>query len=470
MMSSFFALTLLLMSYYLLKPLRASYFYKEFDPDWLPRFYLAMPILSLLATRLFNFFYTRLERFPLIAWTYGLVIGCKVVFNFSLPQGSQTVIVIFYFFTTVYFLLCMAVMWACLSSIFDSLAGERTFSFISFGGMVGAVLGSTLSGAMARSAYKDHALLVSAVLMFGALMFLRAALRNSPPSKRGERETEKADRSWMADFAEIWKHRYLRAIALMVMGLAFMNSVLDFVSSRLIDHHLAKSEYREYFGELPEEGFDLIYGLKELESDRRQEAAAEWLSSRNVQLSAETLLERYELYREEHEKDTRLFHSRVNAYHNLFGMLIMLLVARALFLNVGVKKLLVLMPTLFLFIGSALLFPLELTWVFGFLVTVGTVSYSINKTSKELLFTETDEQARFRFKPLIGGPLHRFGDVGAALIRVVCADLLKLGDRWSDAILLSVGLPLTLWWLVSVWTAGKDYEARREETRAAGTD
>ena len=309
--SSFCALTLLLMSYYVLKPLRSSYFLMEFDPEWLPRFYLLMPIFSLLATRVFNFFYIRLERFPLIAWTYGIIIFCKVTFMILLTHPSRAIIVVFYFFTTVYFLLCMSVMWACLSTIFNALAGERTFAFISFGGMIGAWLGSELSSSLGQSAYKDLALLASAGLMASALVFLRYALTHSPRAAaivKTEESTSK--RSWIADFREIWSHRYLRAIALMVFALAFMNTVLDFVSSRVIDEKLAQREYQEHFSDLPEPGFEFIYGLKEVPESTRRLHCQRWLEEQKVEIPVETLLERYQGFRETHETDVRVFYSK----------------------------------------------------------------------------------------------------------------------------------------------------------------
>ena len=65
----FLALFLLLTSYYLIKPLRNSYFNREFAPESLPFYFLFIPACSLLVTRIFNFFYTRIPKFRLIFLT-----------------------------------------------------------------------------------------------------------------------------------------------------------------------------------------------------------------------------------------------------------------------------------------------------------------------------------------------------------------------------------------------------------------
>lgn len=461
--ASFFALLLLLMSYYMLKPLRTSYFLKEFDPEWQRRFLILLPFPSLVVTRIFNHFYSRLERFQLVAWTYGLIIACKLVFMLVLPTGGQAVIVTFYLFMTVYFLLSMAAMWACLSSIFSSMAGERTFAFISFGGMIGAMLGSHFTGTLGRSAYKNYAFLASAILMLGALGMLYLALRSSPgdATKRPD-QGQTNNRPLLTDLRELWNHRYLRGIAVMVFSLAVMNTVLDLVSIRVIDERMYEIHYQGRFPELPEEGFELIYGLKELPEDTRLARVGDWLAARDIDTNPEDLMLRYEVFRELLETETRLFNSKVYYYISLFGLLVMLLAARPLFRFVGVRRLLALLPCLFLLcITGLLLLPIDLTLIAIFLVATNTLNYSLNKTSKELLYTETDDQSRFRFKPIIAGPVRRLGDLTAALVQVICADLLMVGERWSETILIVLGVPLTLWWLSSVWSAGADYQKRR---------
>lgn len=458
------------MSYYLIKPLRTSYLLKEFDPEWLKRFYLASPFLSLITTRIFNFFYPRLERFQLIAWTFGVFIVAKLFFAITLPAGSQAIIVLFFFFGAVYFLLSIAVAWACLNSIFSSLAGERTFAFIAFGGMLGQFFGSWVTRELGRSDHKDLALFCSAFLMFLALLALRVALSLSTDENSLKvRNEDKGRRPWTLDLGEIWKHRYLRSIGVMVFSLAFMSTVLNLVGTRVIDERLAHVHYQEGFAHLPEGGFDFIYGLKELPEDSRLERTRDWLRARELNISPEQLMRDYENFRERQESRTRVFMADVSLYQSFLMIFIMLVLARGLFKYVGVKRLLLIMPLLSLGVGAALIFPVELSVVGAFMVSAGTFNYSMNKTSKELLYTEADDQARFRFKPIIEGPIRRFGDFGAAGLQSVCADLLGMSERWSEWMIIGVGLPLTLWWLLSVRSAGLDYE-RRQAGSAEGSE
>lgn len=479
---SFLALLLLLTSYYLVKPLRASYFLKEFDPTLLPYFFLALPVLSLLVTRLFNFFYGRVGRFQLIWWTYAVVIACKLTFLVLLPHGGRWLTLIFYYWSAVYFLLSISILWACISTIFNSEAGERTFAFIAFGGMAGALVGSRLSEWLARSAYKNWTLLAAALAMGLVLLFLSLAVRETPDfHDRSEsiRHNQTRRRFWQ-DFVAIWNHRYVRAIAVMVFALAFMNTVVEFKTQKVIDRQLARRQYQTDFAALNQqlcagteaqrchpvhpEAFETIYELKQKPDSERQASLTQWLQAQHLKLDPAEQFQHYQHYHEFLENRTRALFSRINFWINLIGILLLLLAARPLFHSVGVNRVILLLPLFFLLVGALLLFPLELGLTSGILIGTGTLNYSLNKTSKELLYTQSDDEARFKFKPLIEGPIMRLGDVSAAAFKIFCLQLLHFSETQAEWLLLALGMLVTLYWLWSMFFAGSEYHRRKAES------
>lgn len=466
-----------------MKPLRSSFFLKEFDPTTLPYFFLCFPILSLAVTRVFDFFYARLPRLRLIVYTYGVVMACKLFFWVALPLGGKLITLSFYLWSSVYFLLCIAVLWACISSVFNAGAGERWFAFIAFGGMAGAYGGSELSAYLAKSPWAQQALGISAVLMAGVLGFLFLALRNAAPAKANapaEQASAKKPstqrQSVVADLGAIWQRPFIRGLAVIVFAVAFMNTVVEFKTQKIIDRQLAETQYLKSFSLLNQRlcdaaqsckstagthrsAFEQIYTLKQWNENEREGVLKQWVRAQPLdgQLQAQAYSQ-YLDYSQSLEKNTRRFFSDMNKWINLIGVFLLLVVARPLFRWVGLRWVVLILPLGFLVTVLALLFPLELSMVSALLVGTGTLNYSLNKTSKELLYTAADEEVRFRFKPLIDGPLVRLGDVAAALLTLLLTKALQLSHGTQDALVLGVGLVLCVFWAVSAYRSGRVYD------------
>ncbi|HEY9843120.1 MAG TPA: hypothetical protein V6D23_21810, partial [Candidatus Obscuribacterales bacterium] len=180
----------------------------------------------------------------------------------------------------------------------------------------------------------------------------------------------------------------------------------------------------------------------------------------------------YERYQETLDGLTHGYLASINFWTNLFGVTILLLVARPLFRYLGLKQVLIQLPLVFMVVGALLFFPIDLGIMGIILIVTGTLNYSLNKTGKELLYTQADDEARFRFKPLIDGPGMRLGDVSVAILSILCLDLFRLGDGLATPILLVAGLLVTLWWFWSSWQVGNEYKAivRQREAEAASQD
>lgn len=491
----FLALFLLLTSYYLVKPLRSSFFLKEFDPAMLPYFFLCFPFLSLAVTRVFNFFYERLPRARLLLFTYGVVVLCKLFFWWFLPDAGKWLILAFYLWASVYFLLCISVLWACISSVFNADAGERWFAFIAFGGMAGAYVGSVFSSGLSHSTWAHHAMGISAVTMLGGLGFLflafyerdktsadpEPALSEQTPDEKASEPLQDAQRkrsSLIRDLGAIWQRPFVRGLAVIVMAVAFMNTVVEFKTQKLIDEQLAETQYLERFSDLNQtlcatsgctvhpEAFTRIYTLKQETAEQRETLLLSWLAqypdvSETLKANAYT---QYQGYQKALEKDTRGFFSDMNKWINLIGVFLLLVVARPLFRWFGLRWAVLILPLFFTLAVCALLFPLELSMVSALLVGTGTLNYSLNKTSKELLYTVANEETRFRFKPLIDGPLVRLGDISAALLTLLLTQVLKLSPTWQDRCMLGAGLMICLFWAFAAFRSGRIYDEVRKDS------
>jgi AAA family ATP:ADP antiporter len=114
----------------------------------------------------------------------------------------------------------------------------------------------------------------------------------------------------------------------------------------------------------------------------------------------------------------------------------------------------------------AFAFPLGLMAIQWVIVISGAVNYSLNNAAKEVLYTASDEDTKFKYKPLIEGPSMRLGDVSAATLFLLLKQLSQ-AMGWSDEtrlhLLLGLVLLLVLGWLRAAYLAGLEYDTVRRK-------
>lgn len=480
----FVALLFLLLSYYLVKPLRNSQFLKQFDPTFQPVLSLFVPVLSLMVTKIFNYFCDRVHKYRLIVYVYLLIIGCQIGFTWFLPYGGKAATVIFYYWATVYFLLAMATLWACFNDFFTSEQGERCFGFVAMGATVGNIVGAQISSWMTSSPYKGYALLAAAAFQGLALIFLMLATamrqpRSAPqPTPSDSQATEKSrpKAKFWSDVTGLFKIPYVRGIAIMVTCLATFTTSLDFLSNKAIDIQLSKKQYLATFGELNrsinlEQGlpadqlnstaYDFIYGLKSAsEGDEKLHEFA-----RRHKMHPSDLEALYQKYQDDLEGKTRKLFSDVYLYQGVVGVITLTLVARVVFATLGLQVAVLIMPTFALGAVVAFAFPMELLTVEAILILSGALNYALNNATKEILYTATSEETKFKHKPLIEGPFMRLGDVGASIMNITILGLAAqagLAEAWRDRLFLLFTFVLTLIWWRSIRRSGRIYQGMRE--------
>lgn len=458
------ALFFLFLSYYLVKPLRNSQFLKEFTAYDLPAIYLVVSFVSVLITKIFQWCATRTSRKTVVAGTFLWAICCKLFFLVELPRGGQQMTFLFYLWASVYFLLLVSTLWGCLNERFRTDQSERCFPFIVIGSTVGNVLGSRLAGMMAGFGYwtllwSALALLLTLLLLWGELGY--PILMNEPgPIEAPEEEKPRGFLWWLKD-------RYLRAIACMVLALAIFSTCMDFVVNRRLDEKVGQVIYQKHLGELWPSGYAEISALRGLDTAQRPRRLVELAQSNH--LDAAVLARAYGAFNDEKEQRTREVFANTFFCQGIAGVMILSLLCRPFLNRFGLGVALIVLPSVALIVLPVLLLPLDILAIQVVLVVAGSLNYSFNNATKEILYTATDRQAIIGAKPVIEGPLMRIGDVLTALLSLGAQGLvLYLGWPAAREELLMVTpccLVVVLWWIL-VRQAGVAYEASRVFTDA----
>lgn len=480
---SFLALFFLLLSYYLVKPLRDSRFFLYFSADQLPYFYLVSPVAALLITKIFNFFVDRMQPRKLLIITYGVMMLCKVLFTVLMQWSTAWSTAVFFVWASVYFSLVLAILWATINSAFQSQQAERCFGVIAIGATLGSIIGAKVSGLLVESVLKDWTLLLSGASMALALGFT-LMIRSNPLEKPSQvntatdetspadetpgnhpEETHKRPGPW-DDIKSLLQRPYMRGIAFMVFALALASTVVNLQVYKQIDENLARASYQNIFKDWDPQSKNFA-SLRDLKGQSK--AATEKKLAALAALTPLTPVEmrtRYLNYQSDLEGETRKLFANVYFWQGILGIFLLGVVARLLFQYAGLSWSTVLLPGFFCLVLALLFFPLEAFMLQGILIGAGALNYSLNNATKELLYTPTTPRARYQHKPLIEGPIMRLGDVSASLFKLIvaggAAGTLALSQQLQSRILLGVGLLASLLWIVLIWYTGRQYDKNQQ--------
>ncbi len=468
---SFVSLFFLLLSYYLIKPLRNSQFLKEFDPSYLPVVALVVPFLSIAVTALFNALIDRYDRYRVVSLTFLTITAVKLVFAWALLSLGKPAVITFYFFASTYFMLAIAILWACINDIFTAKQSKRCFAFITLGATLGNIAGTALSADLAESAWKDYAIIFSAMAMAIALMTILKAAGAKDASRRENLEPEKTEElelpgqqshGLLADVRELLARPYVRRIGIMVFCLAFFNTGIEFLSQRAIDRELSRQQFSETFTDSDDKAFELVYHLKSMDGREREDSLI--VLAGLLRESDSTTENLYAQYRSELEAKTRFLFSRVFFYQGVISIFLLLVVVRLLFQNLGVRTALLVLPAVSALTLFAFSFPIDLMTIQIVLVVFGAANYSLNNAAKEVLYSATNRDTKFKFKPLIEGPGMRTGDIVASVLMLLTgglAVLIGLGTEAGEIAFRVITLIVITIWAKAVTQAGREFDKER---------
>ena len=180
---------------------------------------------------------------------------------------------------------------------------------------------------------------------------------------------------------------------------------------------------------------------------------------------AASLPEHYAHYREDLNGRTSSFFAATSLYYGLCGIFVLTTMSRWLFKRFGVASVVQIMPVFSLLALAMFSLPIDLTAIQVVLVLGGTVNYSLNNATKEVLYTVTTTDEKYKIKPLIEGPVMRLGDTIAALVNLLCgalASLCAISAQHRDKLYLLFCFSCALVWLRQVRSTGRIYSELRE--------
>ncbi|MDI6747019.1 MAG: MFS transporter [Rhodocyclaceae bacterium] len=394
---------LLLASYYILRPLRDEMGIAGGIAK-LPWLFTGTFIAMLAAVPLFGYITARLPRRRFLPLVYGFFIINLLLFHaaFQVEGWREVMARTFFIWASVFNLFVVSVFWSFMVDLFSSAQGKRLFGLIAAGGTAGAITGPTLTALLVVPVGPVNLLLLSALLLAGAMLCIRklsrwSEQRSAVPAEEIQQPQQPIGGSIFAGLTLIVRSPYLLGVALFMLLFTTLATFLYFEQAHIVAQSFGSSAERTRFFAL-------------------------------LDLAVNTLT-----------------------------VLTQVLITSRLLTRLGVARTLALIPLLSAFGFALLALTPVLAALAGFQILRRAGEYAITRPTRELLYTVVDRETKYKAKNALDTVVYRGGD---ALAGWLFAGLKSLGLGFAAIAWLAVPLALA-WAAVALWLGRQQAQLSR---------
>lgn len=262
---------LLLLAYYLIKPVREALILIGKDPQTKAYLGGAQAILLIFVIKGFSWLASKVPRHLLITWMtlfFMSNLGLFYIFHLlGMPLGTMGII--FFIWIGIFNIFMVAQFWGFANDIYTDESGKRLFPIVAFGQTLGAVFGWRIAALIIGPLGKNFAyfmMLIAAGILgicIGLTIIIHKreihrirekALRAD--QRAGEAEKEKIEAEPLqkgGGFSLIFKSRYLLFYSLVILFLNFVNFTGEYIWSDVLKPAAIKAVQMGTSGGLNEE-------------------------------------------------------------------------------------------------------------------------------------------------------------------------------------------------------------------------
>ncbi len=387
---------LVITSYYLIKPVSRSLVLGELGSRMVPYVDLVCALMMGPFVAVFARFVDRMPKPRLVSASFWTVIGILIVFWGLMGSPAPAIAAIFYIWVSIFSVLVVTLFWLVANDLFRPQEAKRLFGFIGSGGILGGIVGSSIAAVGAQLIGTQHLLLVSAGLLVVCWMVVQRLWAFAPDrTEEGPAPLRRESLlSNVGDFARlILSSRYL----LLLITMVGLNKLI----ATLVYYQLNPFIEQAFPGQ-----------------DARTTFTGMFLGGMNV-----------------------------------LSFIIQFFCTSWVLRRMGLSVALLALPVGVLAGTTALVFApgvwlAALTELYD-----GSMNYSLQQTTKEVLYLPIDRSIRYKVKPFIDMVMFRFGKGIAAVIGIVLLDVLGV----PPVTLSFVCIPLLMAWIVTAIWLRRDY-------------
>jgi ATP:ADP antiporter, AAA family len=399
---------LLLMAYYVLKPVREALILGEGSAELKTYMSAGQVVLLAFVVPYYGRLVARFNRMKLINVVTAFFMSCLLVF-YVLAQFDVPLAIVFFLWIGIFNLMIVAQFWSFANDVYSKEEGERLFVIVGFGASLGAVVGARTADRLIEPFGVYQLMIVGAAILLGQLLITNSIDRreSSRQARPGAGRADAGPRksSGANAFAMVFRTRYLLLMAVMLMLLNWVNTTGEYILGSIV----------------------------------KETASAMVASGTTGSLSEEQLIGD--------------FYSKYFTLVNILGLLLQLFAVSRIVKHFGIPWAVMILPLISLASYNILVFYPVLYAVLAAKVAENSTDYSLNNTVRNMLFLPCTYEQKFSAKQAIDSFFVRMGDVLSAALVFVGTTMFALQPRGFAA----VNAAIVVVWLVLAWAVGRDY-------------
>ncbi|MGZ5496275.1 MAG: Npt1/Npt2 family nucleotide transporter, partial [Candidatus Aminicenantales bacterium] len=259
---------LLLLAYYILKPLRESLLLVDQKAPQVKSYLSgAQAVLFVFVIKGFSRLASKVPRHVLITWTTSFFISNLVIFYFLHAGGMaiKPMGILFFIWVGIFNYFVIAQFWGFANDLYSDEVGKRTFPLVALGATLGGLIATLPFMKRLRDFLGDgwefKLMLLAGIILFLCIALARYIHHRDVRKTRADREKGLAGAAEKAKVQEqplkagggfrlIFKSRYLLLIALLIGLYNFVNATGEFIISSVtvnksIDHPAGQAQSAE---------------------------------------------------------------------------------------------------------------------------------------------------------------------------------------------------------------------------------
>jgi AAA family ATP:ADP antiporter len=357
----FFYFFLITAPFYIIKPIRDASFLDELGSRNLPWAYATALVVGLVVA-FHSKIQARLSRSALIAGSLVFFVLTSLIFWALFPSGGKWLPLAFWMWANILAVVLVTQFWIVVNDAFTPREAKRLIGFFGSGGILGGIAGALFTALMAGPGSGARLLLPAAVVLAATLIPAGAIFRHLGRERgRDERtrpEEKTIEKAGFKDcFDTVRGDSYLRLLAAVVLITGVISTFADWQSKNIIERWpQARANLTSFFGYF------------------------------NLGLLA-------------------------------FSFLLQFMLTSNIIERYGLRLTLLFYPTLLLLCSLGIIFWPGIVLAVGIKGADKSLSYSINQSSRELLYIPVSPERKYRAKVFIDMFLNRFSkSIGAVIL------------------------------------------------------
>lgn len=238
---SFAFFFLVLSAYYVVRPVRDSVGV-TLGRGSLEGLFTIVFLVMLAAVPAYGWLVSNVSRRLVVPAVYLFFIADLMIFwgLFSAGISDRSVASTFFIWVSVFNLFVVSLFWITMSDLWENAQAKRLYGFIAAGGSAGALAGPLLTQGLVGLLGAHALLLVSAVLLAGAMLASMALRQLLGSATRSPRDDDlPAGKDILAGAVEVWRSPFLFRIALWVLLANLVSTFFYLEQSRIVGETIA---------------------------------------------------------------------------------------------------------------------------------------------------------------------------------------------------------------------------------------